>query len=122
LQRYCLIAVVLASLVSGAFKGRTSVGLLTLAGVAALGGIAFATRQVYLQSMPETGTACGPGFEYIVNSFPLTDMLPLLFRGTGDCAHVDWIWHGVTIPKLSLFAFVGFAVLLGLVLGARLRK
>lgn len=114
LQRYCLLAMTLFCLISCCTKGRLQTSMLALAGAAALTGIAFAARQVYLQATPQISAGCGPGFEYIVNSFPLTEMLPLLFKGTGDCAQVDWIWHGITVPKLSLVTFVGFAGLFGL--------
>jgi disulfide bond formation protein DsbB len=115
LQRYCLIVMTLLCFASGFTPRRVSKGCLALAVAAAVAGAVFAARQVYLQALPlSLETACGPGFEYIVNSFPLTDMLPMLFKGTGDCAQIDWIWHGITVPKLSLMAFMGFTGLLGL--------
>jgi disulfide bond formation protein DsbB len=113
LQRYCLIAMILLCFTAGFVPPKVRRPALALALLAALAGVAFAVRQVYLQAMPSLSTGCGPGFEYIVNSFPLTDMLPMLFKGTGDCAHVDWSWHGFTVPKLSLLAFLGFTGLLG---------
>lgn len=113
LQRYCLIALTLFCGTSVVAGQRFERRLLALAGVVAVAGVSLAARQVYLQAMPSLSTGCGPGFEYIVNSFPLTEMLPMLFKGTGDCAQVDWIWHGITVPKLSLAAFAGFSLLLG---------
>jgi disulfide bond formation protein DsbB len=114
LQRHCLIAMILLCFASGFAPRKVSKAGLALAVMAAVTGAVFAGRQVYLQAMPPLSTGCGPGFEYIVNSFPLTDMLPMLFKGTGDCAHVDWTWYGLTVPRLSLMAFVGFAGVLGL--------
>lgn len=114
LQRYCLLAMTLFCMIACGTKGRLQPSMLALAGGAALAGIAFASRQVYLQASPQLGVVCGPGFEYIVNSFPLTEMLPLLFKGTGDCSQVDWIWHGITLPKLSLVTFAGFTALFAL--------
>jgi disulfide bond formation protein DsbB len=98
---------------AAATGGRGSRAMLAGAVLAALAGIGFAARQVYLQATPSESRGCGPGFDYIVNAFPLSEMLPMLFRGTGDCAHIDWIWHGVTLPMMSLASFVVFAGLLG---------
>ena len=53
---------------------------------------------------------CGVGFDYMFENFPLKKALTLVFRGTGDCAAIDWTLIGLTIPQLSLIAFVGFAV------------
>jgi disulfide bond formation protein DsbB len=113
LQRYCLIGLTLLCFGAAAARGRGQQGLLAGAVLAALAGLAFAARQVYLQASPSMSLGCGPGFDYIVNAFPLSEMLPMLFRGTGDCAQIDWAWHGVTLPKMSLATFVGFAGLLG---------
>jgi len=112
LQRYCLIGTV-AFCFAAAFTGRQGGRwLLMLAGAFALSGAGFAVRQVYLQSLPPMSQGCGPGFEYIVNSFPVSEMLPMLFKGTGDCSQVDWSWYGVTVPKLSLATFVGLSGLI----------
>ena len=113
LQRYCVIALALCCVFSAVAGRRLERKLLALAGLVAVAGVSLAARQVYLQEMPSLSTGCGPGLEYIVNSFPLTEMLPMLFKGTGDCAQIDWIWHGITVPKLSLAAFAGFSLVLG---------
>jgi len=31
-----------------------------------------------------------------------------VFKGTGDCAAIDWTFLGLTIPQMSLIAFIGF--------------
>lgn len=108
LQRYCLIGMTLFCLVVGFAPAKVSRVGLALAWSAAIAGVVIAGRQVFLQSMPTLGASCGPGLAYLVNSFPWTELLPILFKGTGDCAQVEWTWHGVTVAKLSLMAFAIF--------------
>jgi disulfide bond formation protein DsbB len=52
---------------------------------------------------------CGVGFDYMFENFPLQKAFKLLFRGTGDCAAIDWTLLGLTLPQLALICFVGFA-------------
>jgi disulfide bond formation protein DsbB len=48
------------------------------------------------------------GFDYMFENFPLQKALTLIFRGTGDCAAIDWTFLGLSLPQLSLIAFAGF--------------
>jgi disulfide bond formation protein DsbB len=32
-----------------------------------------------------------------------------VFRGTGDCAAIDWTYLGLSIPQMALITFIGFA-------------
>jgi disulfide bond formation protein DsbB len=76
----------------------------------ALGGSGVAIRHWWLQAHRESMIAdCGVGFDYMFDNFPLQKALTLVFRGTGDCAAIDWTFLGLSIPQLSLIAFVGFA-------------
>lgn len=76
----------------------------------ALGGAGVAIRHWYLQAHRESMVAdCGVGFDYMFDNFPLQKALTLVFRGTGDCAAIDWTFLGLTLPQLSLIAFTGFA-------------
>jgi len=76
----------------------------------ALGGAGVAIRHWYLQANKDTIISdCGVGFDYMFENFPLEKALKLLFRGTGDCAAIDWTFLGLTLPQLGLISFVGFA-------------
>ena len=94
---------------------KTFTGLQVLA---ALGGAGWAMRHWYLQANKESMIAdCGVGFDYMFENFPLKKMFTLIFRGTGDCAAIDWTFLGLTLPQLGLISFVGlgvYAVWLGL--------
>lgn len=77
----------------------------------ALGGAGVAIRHWWLQAHRESMVAdCGVGFDYMFDNFPLQKALTLIFRGTGDCAAIDWTFLGLTLPQLSLIAFTAFAV------------
>jgi disulfide bond formation protein DsbB len=76
----------------------------------ALGGAGVAIRHWWLQAHRESMIAdCGVGFDYMFDNFPLQKALTLVFRGTGDCAAIDWTFLGLSLPQLSLIAFSGFA-------------
>lgn len=78
--------------------------------VTALGGAGVAIRHWWLQAHRDTMIAdCGVGFDYMFENFPLKKALTLVFRGTGDCAAIDWTFLGLTIPQMALIAFIGFA-------------
>jgi protein dithiol:quinone oxidoreductase len=69
-----------------------------------------AIRHWYLQANKESMIAdCGVGFDYMFENFPLEKAFKLLFRGTGDCAAIDWTLLGLTLPQLALISFAGFA-------------
>lgn len=87
---------------------RKVYGLLLV--LTALGGAGVAIRHWYLQAHRESMVAdCGVGFDYMFDNFPLQKALTLVFRGTGDCAAIDWTFLGLSLPQLSLIAFIGFA-------------
>jgi protein dithiol:quinone oxidoreductase len=74
----------------------------------ALLGAAFASRQLWLQSLPEDQVpACGPGLSYILEAFPPIEGLKLLLKGDGNCAKVDTVL-GVSY---ALWSFLGFVLL-----------
>ena len=111
-QRVVLMGLGLMFLVAAiqnpAQQGRKIYALLHA--IAALGGVSIAIRHWWLQAHRETIIAdCGVGFDYMFENFPLQKALTLVFRGTGDCAAIDWTFLGITIPQLALMTFIGFA-------------
>jgi disulfide bond formation protein DsbB len=82
--------------------------LLTL--LAAVTGAGFSIRQLYLQSLPaDQVPACGPDMSYMLENFPLSDVLAAMTRGTGSCAEVVWQF-GLTIPGWALVGFIAIAI------------
>ena len=76
-------------------------------------GLFFASRQVYLQSLPaDKVPACGPSLEMLMKYFPTQDVIHALFYGTGNCAKVDWTFLSLSMAFWSMLAFIGFVIAL----------
>lgn len=85
-------------------------GGLTALTAAAGGG--FSIRQLWLQSLPEDLVpACGPPADYLFDSFSFVEVLPLLLKGDGNCAVVDWTFLGLSIAGWLLVCFAGMILL-----------
>jgi disulfide bond formation protein DsbB len=79
---------------------------------AALAGLAVAGRHVWLQHIPaDQVPACGPGLDYMLDVFPMQDVLNMVLRGSGECAVVDWTFLGMSLAELTALVFVGLVSL-----------
>lgn len=79
--------------------------------VAAGAGVGVAGRHVWLQNLPpDKVPSCGPGFDYIIDSFPLADALKLIFSGSGECASIDWRFLGLSMPAWVVIAVISVGV------------
>lgn len=119
LQRYAFLAVgVVAGL--GALHGPRSPGALRayagLGALAALAGGGVAARHTWIEHYPPPIADCGPGLEFMVESFPLAEALPMIFRGSGDCSQVAWRFLGLSIAEWSLACFCALVVACGWVI------
>ncbi len=108
LQRYAFIVVGVIALAAAihdpALLGRRIYsGLLAI--MAATGG-GVAIRHVYLEHNPPKIFDCGADVGFMLESFPLTEALPMIFRGTGDCTKVPWRFLSLSIAEWSLICFV----------------
>jgi len=64
---------------------------------------------VRLQNLPpEEVPDCGPGLDYMLEAFPLKDIISELINGSGDCAEVVWSFLGLSMPTWSFICFLGF--------------
>jgi disulfide bond formation protein DsbB len=84
----------------------------SLAALFALAGAGTAARHVWIQMNPES-LACGPGLATMIENFPLYEVLPKIFRGSGDCGAIDWSFLGLSMPAWALVWFVLLAAALG---------
>ncbi|NLF53116.1 MAG: disulfide bond formation protein B [Thauera phenolivorans] len=109
MQRYAFVTVALIALVGG-LHGAGSRVYAALIGIAALAGGSIAARQSWMQLNPPMIPECGPGLEFMLESFPLTKVLPMIFRGAGDCTAVDWTFLGLSIANWSLVCFSAVVV------------
>lgn len=79
----------------------------SLIALVVIAGSAISGRHIWLQNLPpEQVPSCGPGFDFIVGNFPLTDAFGMIFSGSGECAEVSWQFLGLTIPAWTLIAFL----------------
>ncbi|MDX1482273.1 MAG: disulfide bond formation protein B [Woeseiaceae bacterium] len=109
-QRMVVIALGIVFLAAALHNPGGAIGRGVYAGLllaAAAAGAGVAGRHVWLQSLPaEQVPACGPGFGYIIDSFPLADALRMIFTGSGECATVDWSFLGLSMPAWVLICVV----------------
>ena len=112
MQRYAFVAVALLGLAAAiqgpGGAGRRAYGVLLLLATGAGGGVA--ARQSWIQIYPPDVSECGPGLEYMLQSFPLADALPMIFQGAGDCTERAWTFLGLSIANWSLVSFSVVAV------------
>ena len=113
-QRVGVIAVGLLFLIAGLHNpGRTGSRVYgALIAFAALGGAAVAGRHVWIQSLPaDQVPECGPGLDYMLRVFPLSNTLKMVFTGSGECHEISWRLLGLSMPVWVLFCFIGLGVL-----------
>ncbi len=112
-QRYALIAVaLLAGLASAGGRKGWWMGWGALALVAAGFGAFVAARQSWLQWYPPEVATCGRDFYGMIENYPLSRAIPMIFRGSGDCTAVDWTFLGGSIANWSFVWFVALGLVL----------
>ncbi|PWB58163.1 MAG: disulfide bond formation protein B [Nitrosomonadales bacterium] len=120
MQRLAFVAIgmtaMLAFLHNPGVVGRMAYGLMMV--LFSLAGAAVAGRNLWLQSLPpDQVPECGPGLDYMLETFPLHKALPMVFQGSGECAKVEWTMLGLSIPAWALgwfgvFFLAGLAALM----------
>ena len=112
-QRYALVLVAVSA---GLASLRGSKGWWMSFGVLALAASGFgafvAARQTWLQWYPPEFASCGRDFYGMIENYPVSRAIPMIFRGSGDCTAVDWAFLGGSIANWSFVCFVGFAAVL----------
>ena len=122
-QRYALLLVAIWAGLGACLRGRG--GLLTLSGlllVTAVAGAFVAARQSWLQWYPPEIASCGRDLYGMIETFPLKKVLPMIFRGSGDCTALDWTFLGGTIANWSFICFSTFALLAAALLVRQWRR
>ena len=114
MQRVLVLATLILAGIA-ALHNPQAVGLKVYAGltvVPAGAGAGLAARQLGLQHLPaDQVPACGVGLEYMLDVFPLTEVLRMVLAGDGSCAEVLWTFLGLSIPGWTLIGFTGLVVL-----------
>jgi protein dithiol:quinone oxidoreductase len=110
-QRYALVLVAVIAAVGSLVGSRGGQVGVAVAGLLAAGFGAFtAARQSWLQWYPPEIASCGRDFYGMIEAFPLQRAIPMIFRGSGDCAKIDWTFLGLSIANWSFVWFVVFAL------------
>jgi protein dithiol:quinone oxidoreductase len=111
-QRYALILIALWAIITPA---RAKYGMFltgnALLIITALVGAFVAARQSWLQWYPPEIASCGRDIYGMIETFPLQKVLPMIFKGSGDCTKIDWTFLGGSIANWSFVCFCGFAVM-----------
>ena len=81
-----------------------------------------AARQSWLQWYPPEVMTCGRDFYGMVESYPLSRAIPMIFRGSGDCSAVDWTFLGGSIANWSFLSFTAFVAVLLMLMVRGLRQ
>ena len=113
------LAFAIAALLSRpGWRGIACAALIALAGAATL---AVSGRHVWIQMQPEgTVPACGADLDFMLDLFPLTEVILKVFQAGGECAKVDWSFLGLSMPAW-VFAFALALTAGGLWVNARKR-
>ncbi|MFO7908997.1 MAG: disulfide bond formation protein B [Halomonas sp.] len=90
--------------------GRAFYGLLSLLTVA--GGASVAGRHIWLQSLPaDKVPTCGPDLSYMMDMLPLQEVVNRVLSGSGECAEIDFMLLGLSLPAWTLVGFLILALI-----------
>lgn len=108
-QRIGLIVMGVFALLAAIFHPKSK-AVKILLWLGSLTGIVWSTgvaaRHVWLQHLPaDQVPSCGPGLDYWLDTLPMSQVMNQVFAGSGECATIDWIFLGLSIPEQSLIFF-----------------
>lgn len=115
LQRYAFLLTGLAALVGALHThlGRPGKCALTVWWVLSLlftlAGLGVASWQSWIQRFPPSISTCGPDAFDMLGVLPFTDILPMIFSGSGSCENIEWTLFGLSIANYALLAFLALA-------------
>lgn len=111
-QRYALVLIALLALLAGASAKPSAHIFASFTLVLTSGFGAFvAARQSWLQWYPPEVVSCGRDFYGMIETFPMQRLVPMIFKGSGDCTKVDWTFLGGSIANWSFLCFCALAAL-----------
>ncbi len=112
-QRFALLLFAIVCLIA-TLHNPTRLGqriYAVLAMLAAIFGIATAGRQLWLQGLPaDQLPSCLPPMEFMLEAFPLQEIISKMLHGTADCAAIDWTLLGFNIAQLSMLSFIAMCL------------
>ena len=104
----------LAFLLAALHHPRSTAGARAYAALIALATLVpagIATRHVYIQSLPPgTVPSCGATLDYMLEVFPLFEVVRQVMTGGGECAKIDWTLLGLSMPAWVLIAATALGI------------
>ena len=71
-----------------------------------------AGRHVWIQHLPEGAVpACGAGLKFLLEEFPLAEVIRKVLTGSGECHEVNWTFLSLSMPAWVLLAAAGLGAL-----------
>jgi protein dithiol:quinone oxidoreductase len=111
-QRYAMFIIAALAIITPArYKNSLFKSGSLLLIIMGLLGAFVAARQSWLQWYPPEIASCGRDIYGMIETFPLQKLLPMIFKGSGDCTKVDWTFLGGSIANWSFLCFCGLALL-----------
>jgi disulfide bond formation protein DsbB len=112
-QRYAMIGVIVWCAIGASARSPFLTLIMSwLVVVTALFGAFVAARQSWLQWYPPEVVSCGRDFYGMIENFPLQRLVPMIFKGSGDCSQIDWTFLGGSIANWSFVAFCCITLLM----------
>lgn len=117
MQRFCIFLLFIFCLIGTWMpmlkQGRVVASLQMLGAVA---GLFFATRQLWLQSLPVgQAPACIPDLDVLIRYFPWKDVFHAMIWGAGDCAEVTWRLLGFSMAAWGFLYFLTMLIAGGVI-------
>jgi disulfide bond formation protein DsbB len=112
-QRIAFVALAVVFLIAALHNPRGWGGKIysILILLAAATGTALAARHIWLQNLPpDQVPECGPELDYMLEVFPLMEVITTVLNSSGECAEISWQFLGISIPGWALIAFVGLGL------------
>jgi disulfide bond formation protein DsbB len=113
LQRIIFIvtgAVALLAALHGSRRRAGQIGWGLVISLLCLTGAGVAARHTWIQRFPPAIQECGADFYILLDTATLAQLLPAMFRGTGDCTHRAWVFLGLSIAEWALVCFALIAL------------
>jgi len=118
-ERITVLAILVAGLIGAIAPRYWLIRLLAFTswGVGAIWGLLLALEHVNYQLHPSPFATCDfyPNFpEWL----PLHEYVPWLFNPLGDCANIEWLFLGYTMPQWLIVAFAIYSIVFTVVIVA----
>lgn len=85
--------------------GRILIGIMST--LFSLAGVLTAGRHVWMQHQPQmVGANCEVSLDFMLEVFPLSEVIKKVFIGGGECSQVGWEFLQISLAEWSLSAFI----------------